>query len=550
MTRRVAAVILFIAVAGVYLATFSSAPTSDASTWALTIDRPDWDYMTLAAHPLPVWVGSVVTRALTAARLNVPSLTVMRTLNAFLAAAGAVLFYALVLLLSDDVVLALAGGALLAASFGYWYFANGEIHHWGVVLVLALFVLIVRRRRLGPPGTAYGFAIGVGFLNALAIIFHQDAVLFGFAVVAMLLVDRPWRPALREVAVYIVAGSVGTAVLAVCVAVFIRGVGSVREFFAWYFWPTWHMGVGIYDVGGVSGSVLRSLKAQLTAILYGTQIAFDVVRDSALSREPLTIVLLALTLVAFGIVAALVVLLWRRRTAVRRELLVPLIGCLVWIAVYKLFLNSWFQPASTEYHVVSVPALLVILLLGPIAERAARRRPWRAAVVALVVAVFVVNLWGAILPWLRYGRMKDALALSFEPAVRAGALFISSESGLDSVFLGHARHVGVKDVFRQTSGTDGFPILDTMIREQLAHGGRVFVYNLTPNPFTLRRINLEAGKRGDPPMAFGDFERFAGELRARYAFVPAAAYWEEAKTPLFLFGRRFETVWEVRAGAG
>jgi hypothetical protein len=545
---------LFAAVFVVYVLTFSSAPTSDSPTWILTIEQPDWDYLTLAAHPLPLYVVLVVRRGLAALGVPVATLTVMQVLNAALAGAGAVLFARVLRLLSGDAVLAAAGGGLLAASFGYWYFANGEIHHWGLVLILTIFLLVVRRRLGGPPGAAYGFAGAIGFGNALAIVFHQDAVLFGFAVVAMLVVDRPWRPALKEAAAYVVAGSVGTAALAVWVGVFVRGVGSVREFFQWYFWPTWHMGVGVYDVGGVTGSVLRSLKAQLTAVVYGTQVALDVAREPALLREPVAIWLLALTLVAYGVAAWLALRLWRERRAVRASLSVPLVGCVVWLAVYKVFLNSWFQPASTEYHIATVPPLLLLVLLGLIAAPAGpthdqHRLRRNAPVMGLLAIFFVVNFYGAILPWRRYGGAKQALFARFEPELRAGDRFISSESGIDSVFIGRGRHLGVKDLFKQKPKTEGFVILDQTIGDGIRRPGRVFIYNFVPNSFTLRRINLESARRGDPSLSFADFERFMSELRARYVVVPVASYWEESKIPLFLYGRRFETIWEIKAAS-
>ena len=169
------------------------------------------------------------------------------------ASAGmSVLFHRLVRLLSGETVLALAGGALLATSFGYWYFANGEVHHYGLVVILAICLLVVERRR--HPGPAPGFAALMGALNAVAIVFHQDAVLFGFSAVAMLLVDRPWREGVKDAAAYVAGGSVATVVLAAWVGVFIRGLGTPRELFDWYFWPTWSSGVHVYEIGGVLGA--------------------------------------------------------------------------------------------------------------------------------------------------------------------------------------------------------------------------------------------------------------------------------------------------------
>ncbi len=543
----------FVAVFLLYVLTFSSAPTSDAYTWVATIDKLDFDYMLLAGHPLPLYVVFVLKRLLAALGAPVPTLLIIQTVNAGLAAAGSVLFYRLVRLLSGETVLALAGGALLATSFGYWYFANGEVHHYGLVVILAICLLVVERRR--HPGPAPGFAALMGALNAVAIVFHQDAVLFGFSAVAMLLVDRPWREGVKDAAAYVAGGSVATVVLAAWVGVFIRGLGTPRELFDWYFWPTWSSGVHVYEIGGVIGSTLRSVKAQLTAIAYGTQVLLDLVREPSVRADGRARWFAGLTVVTYGIMAGLLVRLWTARRSIRQRLLVPFIGCVVWVVAYKLFLNSWFQPGSPEYHIVTVPPLLLLLLLGPIAARGEVAAPrtrslLTGSVLALLAVLFVVNFWAAILPWRGFGQMKDALATRFQRELQAGDLFISTESGIDTIFRGRGHYVGVKDVLKQKGRADGFRSLDVLIREQLERGGRIFLYNFTPNPFTLYRINLVAPKGETDPVVYDDFDRFLAGLRERYVFVPVVPYWEEAKIPLVLYGRRFETIWEVKRSQG
>lgn len=552
MKTWLAGAALFVAVFLLYLLTFSSTPVSDTYSWIHTIDTPDFEMMVLAGHALPLYVHFTLKRLLTWLGAPVPTLSIIQTVNAGLAAAGTVLFYRLVRLLSGDTILALLGGSLLATSFGYWYFANGEVHHFGLVPPLAIFLLIVERRRRGGP--APGFSAVMGGLNAVAIMFHQDAVLFGFSAVAMLLVDRPRREGVTDAVAYVVGGSVATAGLAAGVGVFIRGLGSPRELFEWYFWPTWASGVAVYEIGGVTGSVLRSIKAQLTAVAYGTQVLLDLAREPSVRADGLSLWFAGLTLLSYGIMVGLLVGLWRARRLVREHLLVPFTGCVVWLVAYKLFLNSWFQPASTEYHMVSLPPLLLLLLLGPISARPAAAPPGgrtllTGSVAALLVALLGVNFWGAILPWREYGQMKKDLTARFQREFQAGELFVSNESGIDTIFRGYRRHVGIKDVLKQKGKVDGFQSLDALIRDQLGRGGRVFLYNLTPNPFTLRRINMVEPSGGSDPITPGDFDRFLASLKERYVLVPVASYWEEAKIPLVLYGRRFETIWEIKTAS-
>jgi hypothetical protein len=546
---RLAGAALFVTVLVLYLATFSSVPVSDAYSWVRTIDTRDLYFMCLAGHPLPLYVEYTIKRLLVWLGTPVATLTIIQTVDAVLAATGAVLFSRLVRVLSGDRGLGLLGGALLATSFGYWYFANGEVHHFGLVFPLAIFLLVVERRRRG--GRAPGFSAAMGALNAVGIMFHQDALLFGFAAVAMLLIDRPWREGVGDAAAYVASGSVTTAVLVPVIGFFVRELGSVRQVLQWYFWPTWAAGVSVYEIGGVTGSILRSLKAQLTAIAYGTQVLLDLAREPSVRTDGRSLVFAALTIVAYASMAGLLVALWRVRRDIRARFLVPFTGCVIWIVAYKVFLNSWFQPASTEYHVVSLPPLLLLLLLAPIAatsSSAARSATSRltTATVVLVVALAVVNFWAAILPWREYGTMTSALAGRFQREVEAGDLFLSNESGIDAVFRGARGHVGIKDLLKEKGKVDGFRSLDALVEAQLRRGGRVFLYNLVPNAFTLRRINLVEPSRGADPLTYADFDRFMAHLKERYVLVPVFSYWEEAKIPLELYGRRFETIWEIR----
>jgi hypothetical protein len=226
-------------------------------------------------------------------------------------------------------------------------------------------------------------------------------------------------------------------------------------------------------------------------------------------------------------------------------------GCLAWLGAYKVALHWWFWPTAPEYHIVTLPPLVLLLLLGPIARRTESgtprpRAPWAiAAPLALLVLVALTDFTGAIRPWRQYGAMKDALAARAGAMFRPHDLLISSESGIDPVLGRAGEPLGLKDVFVQSSRDAGFDRLRAAIAARLAAGRRVFVYNLAPSPFTLLGMAHAAGARGESPPTAEDFDRFAEELRTAYALVPALSYWEESREPLYLFGRRYDQVWEV-----
>lgn len=111
---------------------------------------------------------------------------------------------------------------------------------------------------------------------------------------------------------------------------------------------------------------------------------------------------------------------------------------------------------------------------------------------------------------------------------------MSSESGLDSIFLARGEHLSVKDLFKRTPKAEAFETIDRLIRERLDAGGRVFVYNFAPSPFTLFGINRGTGRRGYEPVRRDDLERFLDTLKTRYRFTPMASYWEESDSPLYL----------------
>jgi hypothetical protein len=497
---------------------------------------------------LPLFLVSVAARGLAALGMPASTPAVLQGLNAVLAAAGVLLFFEVLALLATDVLLPISGALLLATSFGYWYFANGEIHYWGIVVLLAIFLLTLRATwRGGPQG--YTLVVALGLLTAVAVAFHQENFLFGFVPVAMLLAGRPGAAPVKQAAVYTIAGSLGTAGLALAIGVLLRGVTTVEEFIRWYFWPFFKQ-LQPYEQGGILGTVSRSVKAQLTAFVAGTQVLADAAKEPTLLAHPKVIALGVMTLAVYALAAILLVQLWRRRPA-RDERRVALIGGVAWLLSYKLVLHSWFEVPSTKLHVVTLPPIILLLLLGPIAANAGRTvgsradRLQSAAVVTLLVLVVGTNVGAGIVPWIRYGHMKEALALRVEAAFRADDLFISSESGADSVFHVRGRALPLKDLFK-TASDDGFRVVSRAIRAQLDKGGRVFLYNFVPNNFTLYGIRRVAGKDSEP-LTRRDFEEFVTVLRKCYRFVPVLSYWEESKMPLYLYGERLETLWELRA---
>ena len=542
--------ILALGVFLLYHLTFSSVPTSDGYFFASNIDHVDWDGMLIANSPLSSYFFFSLKRVLVSVGLAAPTLAMMRTVSAIVAALGAMVLYALVRLLGGGTLLGLLGGALLATSFGYWYFANGELHLLSLGVLLLMFGLLLRRRVTGTP-YSYGFVVGLALLNAVATLLHQENFLFGLTTISLFVVGRPWRRSLREALVYAIAGSLGTALLVFAIGRFLRGISTAWGILSWYIWIVEYMErPQAYLLGNPLAIIGRVVKGQLTALIFGTQIVPDVVRTPRLLRYPTVDALLAVTLVSYGLVALLVMDLWWTRRLLLARWRIPLVGCAVWFFSYKILLHWWYWPTSTEYHVVTLPPLVLLLLLGPIALRVGGDRPrgrlrvGTGGVAALLALVLAVNYWGGIEPWYRYGRMKEWLTARFQTGFRPDDFFVSTESGVDSIFANRARALPVKDVFLRASKTEAFEVIRTAVATELWQGRRVFVYSFVPSPFAFLKINAYARVR-EGEMSPLDFEGFLDELRQRYAFRPVLSYWEESTEPLYLFGRRLETLWEI-----
>jgi hypothetical protein len=541
-----------------YVVTYASAPAADGY-WVLNnIDRAD---LVLLFYPISLLSQLAffgLRRLADCLGFSVATLTIIQTVNALAAGAGAALLDATVRTLGGSRLLGVLTAALLAVSFGYWYFANGEIQLLSLVVLLAIVWLIARAR--ARDAWTWRFVAGVALLHSLAMLLRQENVLFGPAVIALLCVGRPWRQAVNDALVYVAAGALGTCTAVLILGLlWVPGVKTVTDTVEWYFWAfRVHVGSTQEFQGfehAMKFDVARVVKGQLTAFIVGTQAVVDSIRDPGLLGRTYVLGLIALTTTAYVIMAVLAVELRRLRGLVEARLAPIAVASVVWILVYKLSVHAWLWPTVTKYQVVTVPPLIILSILGVIAAQKSEdgvrssRLVWLVA--ALIAVVFVVNLGAGILPWRRYGQMKAALEMRRAAEFRADDLFVSSESGIDPIFArlyrgGDAQHVAVKDVFVQMPAREAFASVRAAIDRHLALGHRVFVYNFVPGPYSLVGIN-QAPTRAGTPLGARDFEALLDELRATYLLSPVFTYWEESKAPLYLFGERQEPFFEVRA---
>jgi len=545
---RAASWVVGVGVLLVYVGSFASVPTSDGLSFIASVERAlrTGQLPIISNAPFSYYLAFVLKRAFIAAGVEFPTLWVFQGLNAAATALGAVAFYRALRLFGGRPFWAFTGTMLVMTSYGVWYFANGEVHHVALAILLLLFYRVTAlRRKVGGP-VPYTSLIGLGLLNAIAVFFHQEHFLFGLVVVTLLMVGRPWRRGLRESLVYAAAGSAWTFLLIALVGRFLAGARTVRDIAAWYFWQLGYL-VRDYTPEPLWVIAARLVKGELTAFLYGVQVISDALRNPALWRIGVVRAFSTLTVLALLVAAALVSVAWRERRRLTGDLRALAAAAIVWLLAYPILL-SWYFPAVTEYYLKTVPPLVLLVVLGPIArERADLTSRWLRTAAALLLALVVaVNAASAIVPWYRYGLMRERVAALTAPIFRPGDLAVSTESGLDAVVDDRLDRLEVKNLLYLEGKARGFGALGAEIDARLRGGRRVFLYNMIPSRWALEGLNAPDRNPYRDRYDTQDFEALLAELGARYALVPILTYWEESKEPLYLFGRHLDPLFEVR----
>ena len=536
---------LFAAVLGLYLASYSSVPTSDGGAWIAHIAAGDRENMLPAYHALPMYLLFRLRQLLADLGEPVGVLALIQAVNAALAATAAVLLYGAIRLLGGG---PFSDGPRAASSparsrRGTSPTASSTISRWWCSQLI--FLLLVRARARNAPWSA-GFPIALGALNALAIMLHQESVLFGFGAVAMLWAGRPWRDGLRDGLWYTLAGSAATLALAVAIAVSLRGLTSADETVALVFLADVCGAAAAYTLGGPALIALKVVKGELTALVAGTQVVADVARDRGLLGLATVRWLLAGTLAVYALMAVLLVDLvrrWRRLRAAppRRRRGVRGVDPLLRRAAALVVLADRARiPHEHAAAPRSVRSCSDRSRPGAPAPAGGARRGDGA-----LVLVGAVNVRAAIAPWYRYGLFRESLAagqiIAFGPATSS-----SRPSPAWTRCSAGSRHLAVKDVLARLSKAAGFAAIDEAIAERLARGQRVFVYNFVPGDFTLLGLEPRGRASRRPAAHRADFEAFMAALGPAPRARAGRRLLGGGKAPLYLFGERAETMWEIR----
>ncbi len=466
---------------------------------------------------------------------------------AIAAAAGVSLFFHLVLRITRQVIAATAAALLLTFSHGYWFNANLEMKAYTLLSWLLTFALCSRRTR-----RRYWQLTLVALSGAVTTLCEIDAGICAFVVLYCIIAEN--RGNLKQ---------------AVKELLFVAAIwGSVLASVLWIIslqMPSLHEWVFQYSTGGEFLNFLNMrddfrlfvrnpLKGLLLSLAIGQSDAFAagfmlpkrifvdgdfVPLDYARLLMYLCVALFALYYAVLGVVSL-------RRQRPKRDVRVAAHGLIVWFASYHL-LTWWNQPIKSDYRVLSLPPLLVLLALGIVHHL--RSGSWVGrALPAMFFLLLAVNNWVlGIHPASIHGKsVRDTYRYLRQTADPQDVLLISEWSvplppqvSEENAWSPGAFAAAAAD----RSTAEIIHLVRTSVGGALADGRRVFVWGLVPGRHTLRSMNRF--RADDDLFGAAQFEQLQAELMAYYVWHPVFSVVDARNQAAYQLGRQWATLWVI-----
>jgi len=235
-----------------------------------------------------------------------------------------------------------------------------------------------------------------------------------------------------------------------------------------------------------------------------------------------------------------------RRHKPRGHLRVATGGLIVWFASYHL-LTWWNQPIKSDYRVLSLPPLLVLLALG-IAHRLRSGSRVGRALAVIFVLLLAANNWvlGIHPAWIYGESVRDTYRYLRQTADPEDVLLISEWSVPlpPQVSEENAWSPGAFASAEEGRTTaEVIASLRTSVDGALADGRRVFVWGLVPGRHTLRNMNRF---RADADLFDAvQFEQLEAELMASYVWHPMFKAVDARNQAAHQLGRQWATLWVI-----
>lgn len=387
------ALLTFCCCAALYVLTLTDVHTYDALSYILDVERKPWQELFHPHHLAYGPLGALIHAVASGLGWSGGAERLLQLTNALAGAIGVTLFGVLIGRLSGRNQQqtwawqpALLGTLLLASSFAYWYYAI-EVEVYTIAAVFLIVALALMLRAARTPASP-SLAAGLGFVQGVAVLFHQTNVLLslpaGLALIYGYVKQKQagppdWRGLLVTLVSYglPLALVVGGAYLWVGLGV--SGFRNATDLF------TWAAG---YTTTGFWGGPVDQTKLSLL----GQGLADTIAQPGG---------------AILGVLLLGVLLLHLRplfRTAPPGSLVITT----SWLLVYGAFF-LWWEPDNIEFWIASLPPFYLLLLLAthPSSnQRGAQIPGWRHQRTQLLLLGIGVAMLG--LNWATIQQRGDA----------------------------------------------------------------------------------------------------------------------------------------------
>jgi len=485
--RKLVYPLFFFLVLAVYYLTFSKVPTSDGLTWARQVQNGSLQDLFSPHHLMYKPLGFALYRLLLSTGLKVDVIRLLQVMNALIGSFGAIVFLKMIMRITNSLITGLISSFLLAFSHGYWYFLNGEIHVFGVVFLILSFYLL-----LFGTGKPHRVFATIGLTNGLAVLFHQENLIFLVVVVSAILTDvRRKNQRLNNLMAYLLPFSILVGIPYLIAGWAIVGLNSAAGYMLWLT-DQLHTSYTVKFVSFGLFNIIKVFKGQATCFITGVDLLADFLRNhDQYVINPRFITLFLSTVLASGILSYFAVKFGKSWSVLRRQFGRVILLSVVWFTSYKLFFNFWMLPSNEEYHITALPPLLILLSLT-LLKKDVNLHDWymdRASLVislALFSLVLFNNFYGAVLPWYQFGSTVVNVSNEIRSISSGDDLFITTETAFGLGYFAERNVLSLKGIFVGHRDPDqALAAVKRLINKALQDGHKVFIYRTIPSEFTI-----------------------------------------------------------------
>ncbi len=466
---------LFLGSLGVYWLTFSPMPAGDGIAWIREIRGGNWaELFGYSYHLLPLPLTAAIYQLLLHCGLPIKVIAVLQATGALAGAAGTLLFFVILKKLGCADWASAAAALAFAFSHSYWRYLDGEIHVLGILLVITAFYLVVVQ---APPWLS-------GLVCGLAILFHVEHFLAApaLALGITLLAPRDWRRILGRLAAF--ATGLGSIIVVTYLLVRVLVLDTTVLTGGSLLWSRSVSPVGSY-ISFQPLNLVYAADAQAVALVASAQvIAFYLLGWQTNLSLGQTVQALG-TLLLFSGMLALVAATFRYWKQLSKHGRWIVLVALVWLGAYKICFNLWYAPIYDEFHASTLPPLLTLIFAVPLFLPAGtlsvrHRRLLHSLVTMLVGGIFVLNLFGSILPWRAIGEAFAAAGREVERISSPSDLFLTTESTFPLGYFAHRSVSPLIDFAGHSNPQEAANATLQEIETALVARRRVFIYDPVP----------------------------------------------------------------------